>query len=377
MSAETATRNNAAGRAAAAGPVALELSGITKRYRNATVVDALDLTLAEGDFLALVGPSGCGKTTTLRMIAGLAMPDAGTLHIRGRDRTYSAPHKRDTTLVFQSYALFPHRTVAQNVEYGLRRRKVPKAERATRVAEALALVNLPDVGDRYPRQLSGGQQQRIALARALVVKPTLLLLDEPLSNLDAGLRDQMRAELRRIHRDTGTTTLLVTHDQDEALSVASKVAVMNRGRIEQLSAPRELYTRPHSDFVATFVGKTNLFEASDEQGTGVLRVADRPVALAHDRRSATVALRPEQIRVLGAGPDAAPSADEAVFDGTVAEVLYTGPTSLVSIRVPALGRSLSVTYPENRGATAELAVGAPVRVAWRLDAPLAFAGADA
>lgn len=366
--------------AASSADAALELIGITKRYRNSTVVDALDLTLKEGDFLALVGPSGCGKTTTLRMIAGLAMPDDGLLRIRGRERTYSPPHKRDTTLVFQSYALFPHRTIAQNVEYGLRRRRVPKDERADRVAEALALVNLPDVGDRYPRQLSGGQQQRIALARALVVKPTLLLLDEPLSNLDAGLRDQMRAELRRIHRDTGTTTLLVTHDQDEALSVASKVAVMNKGRIEQLSAPRELYTRPRSDFVASFVGKTNLLPAADETGTGLLLAEGYPVALSQGRRSATVALRPELIRILDSGTPAGVAGDAqrtAQFEGTVSEVLYTGPASLVSVRIPSLRRSLILTYPENRGAAAEISVGMQVRVSWSLDAPLAFDGGDA
>lgn len=345
---------------------ALELSGITKRYRQTVVVDSLDLTLDDGDFLALVGPSGCGKTTTLRMIAGLALPDAGTLRIHGNERTYAPPHKRDTTLVFQSYALFPHRTVAQNVEYGLRRRGVSRAERTARVAEALELVNLPDTGDRFPRQLSGGQQQRVALARALVVKPTLLLLDEPLSNLDASLRDQMRSELRRIHRDTGTTMLLVTHDQDEALSVANKVAVMNRGRIEQFSSPRDLYTTPDSAFVASFVGKTNLIPVEAEANGGVLLAQGQPVSRAGARMPEAVSIRPELISIVSAG---SPAAGGAEFDGTVSEVLYTGPHSLVTVEVPALGRTLMVSYPENRASIPELAVGASVRVTWALDDP--------
>lgn len=346
---------------------ALELSGITKRYRQTTVVDSLDLTLDDGDFLALVGPSGCGKTTTLRMIAGLALPDAGSLHIHGVDRTYAPPHKRDTTLVFQSYALFPHRTVAQNVEYGLRRRGVPRAERVTRVAEALALVNLPDAGDRLPRQLSGGQQQRVALARALVVKPTLLLLDEPLSNLDASLRDQMRSELRRIHRDTGTTMLLVTHDQDEALSVANKVAVMNRGRIEQFSAPRDLYTTPESAFVASFVGKTNLIPVDERPAGGVLLAGGLAVARFDSVVPQAVSIRPELIDVAAAGTT--DDRDCAGFDGTVAEVLYTGPHSMVTVEVPELGRALMVSYPENRSSPVQLAVGTPVRVSWSFDDP--------
>lgn len=330
------------------------------------MVDSLDLALNDGDFLALVGPSGCGKTTTLRMIAGLALPDAGSLRIHGTDRTYAPPHKRDTTLVFQSYALFPHRTVAQNVEYGLRRRGVPRAERAIRVAEALELVNLPDTGDRLPRQLSGGQQQRVALARALVVKPTLLLLDEPLSNLDASLRDQMRSELRRIHRDTGTTMLLVTHDQDEALSVANKVAVMNRGRIEQFSGPRELYTTPESAFVASFVGKTNLIPIDDVASDGALLAAGQVVARFESVVPGAVSIRPELISI---SQNEIAGEAGARFDGIVSEVLYTGPHSLVTVDVPALGRALMVSYPENRASLAELAVGAPVRVSWSLDVP--------
>ncbi len=350
---------------------ALELAGITKRYRAATVVDNLSLRVDQGEFLALVGPSGCGKTTSLRMVAGLVVPDAGRILIEGRDVTYAPSHKRDAIMVFQSYALFPHKSVAENVAYGLRRRKVGKEERRRRVAEALALVGLPDVGGRFPRQLSGGQQQRIALARALVLRPTLLLLDEPLSNLDAGLRDQMRIELRRLHQELGTTTVLVTHDQDEALSIASRVAVMNGGRIEQLARPRELYERPATAFVAGFVGRTNLFAAHVRETGPALRLETpwglQLAAAAHDGLSAgdevRAMIRPEALTL---APADAPVADGVgAARGVLLDVTYSGAWSLYLVRLDGGDQLLKVTAPNVEGGDAlPLTPGAPVVASW-------------
>jgi len=246
----------------------LQISGLVKTYPGATVpsVDRVDLSLAQGQMLALLGPSGCGKTTTLRMIAGLIEPTAGTIHIDGRDVTHLPVHKRGLGMVFQSYALFPHLTVAENVAFGLEMRSVSRAEIKTRVAEALDMVQLGTLAGRKISQLSGGQQQRIALARALVVKPAVLLLDEPLSNLDAKLRDAMRTEIREIQKNHGITAVFVTHDQDEALSMADTVAVMSKGRVEQIGPPETIYRRPATRFAAEFIGRANFMQGTLRRG---------------------------------------------------------------------------------------------------------------
>ena len=238
----------------------VSLHNITKRFGTTPVVNDVSLDIADGELFFLLGPSGCGKTTLLRTIAGFYFPDAGTLKFGDRDVTTLPPNQRNTGMVFQNYALWPHMTVAGNVAYGLEVRKIPAAEKTRRVAEALAAVRMGEFADRPATLLSGGQQQRVALARALVVNPDVLLLDEPLSNLDAKLRLEMREEIRRLHKETGLTTIYVTHDQAEALSLADRVAVMNLGRIEQVGTPRELYRSPANDFVRDFLGAANFVE---------------------------------------------------------------------------------------------------------------------
>ena len=242
----------------------LSLQTLGKRYQDAVAVENLSLDVARGELVALLGPSGCGKTTTLRMIAGLAAATTGRVVVAGRDVTAEPPYRRDMGLVFQSYALFPHMTVAGNVGFGLETRNVVKADRDRRIADAIALVRLEGLAKRYPRELSGGQQQRVALARALVIQPQILLFDEPLSNLDAKLRGEMRSEIRDIQRRLGITALFVTHDQSEALAMCDKVAVMNAGRLEQYGTPVELYEQPANPFVASFVGRTNRFPGVTE-----------------------------------------------------------------------------------------------------------------
>ncbi|GIX05772.1 MAG: spermidine/putrescine ABC transporter ATP-binding protein [Candidatus Poribacteria bacterium] len=238
--------------------VSVQLRGVTKRFGETVAVAQVDLKIERGEFFFLLGPSGCGKTTLLRVVAGFYEPEEGEIYFDDRPMHGVPPHRRNTGMVFQNYALWPHMTVYENVEYGLALRKVPPAERKRRVMEALETVQMERYADRTPNQLSGGQQQRVALARAIVIEPDVLLLDEPLSNLDARLRDEMRQELRRIHQQTGLTALYVTHDQREALSLATRMAIMRDGRIAQIGTPREVYTEPTSAFVATFIGDTNL-----------------------------------------------------------------------------------------------------------------------
>ncbi|MBV8650740.1 MAG: ABC transporter ATP-binding protein, partial [Alphaproteobacteria bacterium] len=254
----------------------LILDRLTKSYGDFTAVDGLSLAVSQGEFLSLLGPSGCGKTTTLQMIAGFVAPSAGAITLDGADLLKVKPSRRGLGIVFQSYALFPHMTVAENVAFGLETQRVPRPEREKRVADILALVGLAAFADRYPRRLSGGQQQRVALARALVIKPRVLLLDEPLSNLDAKLREEMQIELRQIQRTIGTTTILVTHDQAEAMALSDRVVVMNKGKAEQIAPPDEAYEHPASAFVASFLGKTNVLpgEVSLAAEGRVLRVGE-------------------------------------------------------------------------------------------------------
>jgi putative spermidine/putrescine transport system ATP-binding protein len=240
----------------------LELEKLTKSFGTHNAVDGLTLGVEKGEFVALLGPSGCGKTTTLQMIAGFVEPTSGAIRLGGKDLLAIKPAKRGLGIVFQSYALFPHMTVAENVGFGLEMQGVAAAERKTRVAETLELVGLGAFASRFPRQMSGGQQQRVALARALVIRPQILLLDEPLSNLDAKLREGMQIELRQIQRTVGTTTILVTHDQAEAMALSDRIVVMNQGRAEQIGPPHEAYERPATPFVANFLGKTNLVDGA-------------------------------------------------------------------------------------------------------------------
>ncbi len=248
----------------------LVLEALSKRYGASSAVERVDLDVSQGEMVALLGPSGCGKTTTLRMVAGFVPPTAGRVLIGGKDVTRSPPHARDTGMVFQSYALFPHMDVAANVAFGLEMRRVGRAERDARVREALRLVRLDSLEDRLPRQLPGGQQQRVALARALVVNPSVFLLDEPLSNLDAKLRAEVRMEIRTLQRRLGLTTLVVTHDQEEALTMADRLVVMERGRVRQVGTAEDLYERPADPFVAGFVGRCNLIEGAPG-GPGTFR----------------------------------------------------------------------------------------------------------
>ncbi|HTR84106.1 MAG TPA: ABC transporter ATP-binding protein [Reyranella sp.] len=240
----------------------LELENLNKEFGTHRAVDGLTLAVEKGEFVSLLGPSGCGKTTTLQMIAGFVEPSGGAIRLEGRDLLAVKPARRGLGIVFQSYALFPHMTVAENVSFGLEMQGVARAERGKRVGETLELVGLGAFAERHPRQLSGGQQQRVALARALVIRPRILLLDEPLSNLDAKLREEMQIELRQIQRGVGTTTILVTHDQAEAMALSDRIVVMNKGRVEQIGPPHEAYERPATPFVANFLGKTNLMNGA-------------------------------------------------------------------------------------------------------------------
>jgi spermidine/putrescine ABC transporter ATP-binding subunit len=296
-------------RADAAG---IELRGVSKRYGTHLALEPTDLEIRDGEFFCLLGPSGCGKTTTLNLIGGFVAPSAGTVWIRGQRVDRLPPHKRNANTVFQSYALFPHMTVRDNVAFGLKMAHVEKKEAAVRVAEALELVGLEEFGSRLPGQLSGGQQQRVAVARALVRRPAVLLLDEPLGALDLKLRKRLQVELSQIHREVGTTFVYVTHDQEEAMAMADRIAVLRSGRIEQTGAPDEIYSRPRSRFVADFIGESNFFDVSTDSGpasTVVLadgtRVGCAGRDVAGDARRATLMIRPESIRLF-TPPEAPP-----------------------------------------------------------------------
>ncbi|MGE0811877.1 MAG: ABC transporter ATP-binding protein [Vicinamibacterales bacterium] len=319
------------------GPASLALEGVARFYGATAAVADLSLDVAAGAMLGLLGPSGCGKTTVLRMIAGLVPVSAGTIRVDGVDVTGLPPHRRDIGLVFQHYALFPHLTVAQNVAFGLEMRKVPAADARARVAEALEMVRLPDLGGRRPRELSGGQQQRVALARALVIRPRILLLDEPLSNLDARLRDDLRGEIRDIQRRLGITTVFVTHDQAEALAMCDTVGVMAGGRLVQLGAPREVYERPISREVAEFVGRVNAFPCEIVAPDRV-RIAEREFAAAVPAGAAgaaTATLRPHRIALTAPGAGPPPPGSNAA-EGVVTGAAFVGDVVHYRVRIGGL-----------------------------------------
>jgi spermidine/putrescine transport system ATP-binding protein len=309
---------------------ALRLSGIEKHYGSTVAVAGIDLDVGEGEFVTLLGPSGCGKTTTLGLIAGFFPPTAGEIYLKGKPVADLPSFRRDIGVVFQDYALFPHMTAAENVAFGLRMRKVGSAETAKRVQDALDLVKLGGLGDRRPLQLSGGQRQRVALARALVINPAVLLLDEPLSNLDLKLREEMRVEIVSIQRRLGITTVFVTHDQGEALVMSDRIAVMNQGRIEQLGDPASIYEAPATRFVAEFIGRMNLFTGTVTAERGV-RIGDStfgievPAEMPADA-AVHVAIRPERARLSAARPS-----EGVALPGTVRQVFYLGATREVHV----------------------------------------------
>ncbi len=317
--------------------VAIRLDNVSKRYGDVVAVDGVSLRVAEGEFFFLLGPSGCGKTSLLRIIAGFAQPDEGQVYFGQRPMNPVPPHHRQLAMVFQSYALWPHMTVAQNVGYGLEVRRVKGEERRRRTRRVLELVRMARLAGRYPAELSGGEQQRVALARALIVEPQAVLLDEPLSNLDAQLRLEMREELREIHRRTAITMLYVTHDQKEALSMAQRLALMNQGRIVQVGTPSELYQQPASRFAASFLGETNLLEGQVVRSEGdavVLRTAVGELRCAPGNGAAAgsrvlLSIRPEAVELVGSSAGAEVS---NTFPVSIEEATYLGETSQYVLR---------------------------------------------
>ncbi|WP_179283357.1 ABC transporter ATP-binding protein [Bordetella genomosp. 9] len=358
----------AASSAADTGFLDVRFDGVEKRFAQTVALHRLDLDIERGTFFSLLGPSGCGKTTTLRLIAGFEQPTSGDVYIRGKRVTGVPAHKRNFGMVFQSFALFPHLTVAQNVAFGLKMRRVDSASVARRVNGALELVALGGYGERYPRQLSGGQQQRVALARAIVFEPDVLLLDEPLSALDKLLREQMQVELRQLQRRLGTTTVFVTHDQEEALTMSDRVAVMKDGRIQQAGAPRDIYERPATEFVATFLGASNILRGRvrDRVGDklvvglgGTVMTVDPPTVNGQPQGPALsvgdeirLALRPEKLRLDTQGKLAA----------TLKEVVYRG--AQTHLYMETEGGPLAAHLPNSSVAPMNLAPGAVVRLAW-------------
>ena len=345
----------------------LTLNGLSKHYGDFYAVREVSLTIADGEFLVLLGPSGCGKTTTLRMIAGFIEPSAGHVRLAGQDVTLLPPWRRNAGMVFQSYALFPHMTVAQNVAFGLEMRKLPRADIERRVEEVLALVRLGGYGGRLPRQLSGGQQQRVALARALAIRPDVLLLDEPLSNLDAKLRQEVRVEIRELQRQLGLTTVMVTHDQEEALTMADRLVVMNEGSVRQVGSQRDLYERPADRFVAGFVGRTT-FLAGSIEAPGRFR-SDGGLALActgGNPGRAALSLRPERVEI-GLQPR---SGLDNSLPGTVEFVSYLGALIDIHVRLSPSDRLVVQIANREGGFTPE--VGQPVHVGWPASAAQVF-----
>ncbi len=349
---------------------ALSLSSLTKRYGAATVVAALDLEVEQGEFLSLLGPSGCGKTTVLRLIAGLAEPDGGRIRIDGRDVTRLKVHKRNIGLVFQSYALFPHMSVFDNVAFGLRRRGAAKAELPRLVGRALDMVRLAGLGDRFPHQLSGGQQQRVAIARAIAPEPALLLLDEPLSNLDKQLREEMQIELKRLQRELGVTTVFVTHDQGEAMSLSDRICVLESGRLQQTGTAEEIYHHPANPFVAGFFGRSNAFRgrlvAADAAGSTVALDGGGEILAGATElavgAAVNVTIRQENVAI--GGPEMAPA--ENSLAGTVVERAFAGAVIHYVVKTEA-GPEILVEAPSIRTGAAPN-IDDTVRIGWERDA---------
>ena len=333
----------------------IRFEGVTRTFDGVVrAVDDVSLDIAAGEFFSLLGPSGCGKTTSLRIVAGFETPDAGRVFVGGKDVTDVPVHKRDMGMIFQSYALFPHRTVAENVAFGLRMRGLPRAEIGERVEAALKQVALTGYEDRRPSQLSGGQQQRVALARAIVIRSPVLLCDEPLGALDRKLRQSMQFELKQIQRDLGVTLVFVTHDQEEALGMSDRIAVMNAGRVEQVGTPAEIYERPRTRFVADFIGEINLFEGAWSGGR-FARADGRALPAVGDTRAGpgTIAVRPEKTRLVGEG--------EGLLSGRIASANFLG--GQVLYRIVADDGSDLLAREINAGAAARLA-GSRVGLIW-------------
>ncbi|MET0766189.1 MAG: ABC transporter ATP-binding protein [Aeromicrobium sp.] len=353
---------------AAGGSRDLRLSSLTKEYATFTAVKSLDLVVPQGQFFALLGPSGCGKTTTLRMVAGLETPTSGTIHLGETDVTYEKPYKRPVNTVFQNYALFPHLDISKNVAFGLERRGIKDSKR--QVAEMLELVELTSQAHKKPAQMSGGQQQRVALARALINKPEVLLLDEPLGALDLKLRRGMQLELKRIQTEVGLTFVHVTHDQEEAMTMADTIAVMNQGVIEQMGAPSELYENPRTTFVANFLGQSNLIagEIEGREGDQVKvrvqgAIASVPGERAHsDSGRGWLGIRPEKVLIAESGrPIDAPG--DVIEGGYVTDVSFVGVSTQYQVKLP-WGQEI-VVFEQNTGSRALLTVGTKVDVSWR------------
>ena len=353
----------------------LRLVNVTKQYGDFTAVNDLSLTIPEGSFFALLGPSGCGKTTTLRMIAGLEEPTVGTISLGETDITYTKPYQRPINTVFQNYALFPHLSIYENIAFGLRRRGIKDVDEA--VSKALDLVELPHLAQRKPTQLSGGQQQRIALARAIVNRPALLLLDEPLGALDLKLRRQMQIELKWIQKEVGLTFVHVTHDQEEAMTMADTIAVMNEGEIEQMGSPADLYDNPETAFVANFLGQSNLIKGSIVGADGDNAVVDlfgQKIALPKSRSHAVdnsiyAGIRPEKFRISRV---ATPTSGNILTGGKIEDVSYIGVSTQYQVMMP-WGQELMV-FEQNDDGVAPFSVGEAVNISWESGFTFALRG---
>jgi putative spermidine/putrescine transport system ATP-binding protein len=343
MTASTGPAQHATAERDAVGAAAIRVRALRKNYGPVVAIDGVDLDIGRGEFFTLLGPSGSGKTTLLRLIAGFERLDGGTIELGGREISRVPPYARDVNTVFQDYALFPHMSVVQNIEYGMRVRRIGKPERRNRAHRALDMVRLTGLGDRKPAQLSGGQRQRVALARAIVNEPHVLLLDEPLGALDLKLRQEMQLELQHVQREVGITFVYVTHDQEEALSMSDRIAVLSRGRIEQVGAPLEVYERPRTDFVAGFIGISNLIE--------------------RDGRHMTV--RPEKIRLLAEGEDPPPGYHTET--GIIRDMVYVGVITRYIIDLDAGGELVVARQNEQSPATTHTVSGTRATIAWLPD----------